>query len=260
VNRPARDTPAIPPRPREAAEAAPAAARPLRVLVADPLAGPRHLVATGLIAAGHDCEIAADGPAAVAALRRGTRFAALVLALDAPGLDGLALLRALRADREAPWLARLPAVGIAAVVVPGMPAVAAAAGLDALLQRPIAIPELLTALAEAVAFRTPPPALDPARRVALRAEHGAEALRARDATALALALAALDTLQAARDRDALAEAAEGIAAAFEGIGAPAVVGAAREIAAAQDWRAARQRVPALFSALIAARMALLRPG
>ncbi|MFD5467380.1 response regulator transcription factor [Kitasatospora sp. NPDC127059] len=81
-------------------------ARPSRVLVVDDDPTVAEVVAGYLTRAGHQVDRAADGPAGLA-LARSARPDLLVLDLMLPGIDGLEILRRLRADPDG---AELPVV------------------------------------------------------------------------------------------------------------------------------------------------------
>jgi CheY-like chemotaxis protein len=68
-----------------------------RVLAVDDSAEMRLLVSATLEALGYDVEVADSGYAALEATRQGS-FDAVVLDVDMPGIDGLAVGRALRND------------------------------------------------------------------------------------------------------------------------------------------------------------------
>ncbi len=69
-----------------------------RVLLADDNADMRGYVANILQQGGYDLEVASDGAAALAAIRRGPPPDLVLTDVMMPGLDGFGLLRALRAD------------------------------------------------------------------------------------------------------------------------------------------------------------------
>ncbi|GAA4858380.1 response regulator transcription factor [Pseudonocardia benzenivorans] len=80
------------------------------VLVVDDDATVRDVVARYLGAAGHDVELALDGPGALRAART-TPPDVVVLDLMLPGLGGLEVCRALRADGDRPPIIMLTALG-----------------------------------------------------------------------------------------------------------------------------------------------------
>jgi hypothetical protein len=107
------------------------------------------------------------------------------------------------------------------------------AGFDALLAWPGDLGDLAARIRAVVEDLIPPEPLDPAIRAALLAEHGQEALAARDIAALRAAAEGMAALRAAPDAAAAAVAAEAIAAACDRIGAPVAAAAAR--AAGRDF-------------------------
>ena len=231
------------------------ATRPLTVLLADGHAGNaamvRAMLESGLESAGHRCLLAGHWASASAMLGR-TPLDALMLDLDCPGagrLDAVARLR-----RWQPPLNRLPVLVLAGWRDPAVERALREAGGDGLLTRPLAAPVLETALRHAVLARIPPPPLDPARRVALRDLLGVGKLQDRDVAVMALTASLLKTLRAAPGLPAVREAAATVALACEGIGAVVAAAAARALEAAPDRRP--MLLPPLFSALVAARVAL----
>ena len=89
-----------------------------RILIIDDDAGLRSSLAEALVEFGHTAEEAPDGAAGLARIRRGG-FDAVLLDLRMPGMDGLAVLRAL-AGVEAPPVAVLTAVPTAANTIEAM--------------------------------------------------------------------------------------------------------------------------------------------
>jgi two-component system response regulator BaeR len=127
------------------------------------------LVADYARAAGYAAEVYFDGAAALAALRRAPP-ALVVLDLMLPGLDGLALCRALRADSD-PVVADLPVVMVTARVEEIDRLLGLDAGADDYLCKPFS-PRELVARIKAILRRTgrPAPAIAidaGARRIAI---------------------------------------------------------------------------------------------
>ena len=130
------------------------------------------LVADYARAAGYAAEVYVDGAVALAALRRAPP-ALVVLDLMLPGLDGLALCRALRAETD-PVLAALPVVMVTARVEEIDRLLGLDAGADDYLCKPFSPRELIARI-KAVLRRTarPGPALPAiaidagARRIAI---------------------------------------------------------------------------------------------
>jgi len=127
------------------------------------------LVADYTRAAGYAAEVHFDGAAALAALRQAPP-ALVVLDLMLPGLDGLALCRALRADSD-PVVADLPVVMVTARVEEIDRLLGLDAGADDYLCKPFS-PRELVARIKAILRRTgrPAPAIAidaGARRIAI---------------------------------------------------------------------------------------------
>ncbi|MBU8544735.1 MULTISPECIES: ATP-binding response regulator [Roseomonadaceae] len=135
-----------PPPPPPTTPAAPRSAPPkpgLPVLVVDDVAVNRRLLTTLLDRAGLAHEQAGDAEAALALLRA-RPFAAVLMDLEMPGVDGLAATRLLRA---LPGPAgRLPVLAVTAHDDPATRAAARAAGMDGYLVKPVALAELVAAL------------------------------------------------------------------------------------------------------------------
>jgi two-component system response regulator BaeR len=112
------------------------------------------LVADYARAAGYAAEVYVDGAVALAALRQAPP-ALVVLDLMLPGLDGLALCRALRADTN-PVLAALPVVMVTARVEEIDRLLGLDAGADDYLCKPFSPRELIARI-KAVLRRTGPP-------------------------------------------------------------------------------------------------------
>jgi len=127
------------------------------------------LVADYARAAGYTAEVYFDGAAALAALRQAPP-ALVVLDLMLPGLDGLALCRALRADGD-PALADLPVVMVTARVEEIDRLLGLDAGADDYLCKPFSPRELIArikAILRRTGRPTPAIAIDAgARRIAI---------------------------------------------------------------------------------------------
>lgn len=117
----------------------------LAVLVADDAPYLRAVLVRLLTAAGHCCVAAEDGEGALAAARTG-RFDLLITDYEMPALDGCALIAQVRAgegpNRHTPALLLTGHADEAAVRER-----ASAAGVDAVLAKPVAAAELLRAVA-----------------------------------------------------------------------------------------------------------------
>jgi DNA-binding response OmpR family regulator len=110
------------------------------ILVAEDETGLRQALQQGLEEENHRVAAAADGPEAWAAARQ-FNFDALVLDIMLPGLDGLELLRRLRAAGQTTPVLLLTARDAAADVVRGLDA-----GADDYLTKPFAFQVLLARL------------------------------------------------------------------------------------------------------------------
>jgi signal transduction histidine kinase/CheY-like chemotaxis protein len=125
-----------------------------RLLIVDDNALVRDLFAAGLSRLGASCVLAADGEEAIKRARTG-HFAAVVLDLSMPRLDGLAVTRRLRAAGRTTRI-----VGVSAHASDADRTIARAAGMDAFLTKPVELADLAAALAPADA---PADAAPPAR-------------------------------------------------------------------------------------------------
>jgi DNA-binding response OmpR family regulator len=111
------------------------------ILVVDDDAKIRRLVRTYLERDGHRVVEAADGPAAVEALRR-ARPSLVVLDLMLPGIDGLSIIRDLRASHdpaERPPVLVLSARGLTSDRIEGL-----SVGADDYLAKPFGLRELMS--------------------------------------------------------------------------------------------------------------------
>jgi DNA-binding NtrC family response regulator len=124
------------------------------VLIVDDDAALREGLAEALADLGHRAEQAADGPAALTRLARGG-VDAVLLDLRMPGMDGMEVLRRLRAQDEAPPVAVLTAVPTAANTIEAM-----RLGAVDHLAKPIGREDLAALLARM--FPAPAPARAPA--------------------------------------------------------------------------------------------------
>jgi signal transduction histidine kinase len=108
--------------------------RAARILVADDVSANRRLIEAILIHLGHGCVFAEDGRQAVEAAR-GEQFDAILMDLQMPEMDGLEATRAIRAlPGEA---GRTPIIALTADVMVGQRSEFDAAGIDAVLLKPI---------------------------------------------------------------------------------------------------------------------------
>ena len=113
---------------------------PARILVVDDNEALRENLQEALELEGYEVAVAADGVAALARLREDSRFAAVLLDLMMPGMDGRELLAQIRGD------GRL--AGLRVVMTTGQTGARARAGVpaDAFLTKPFGVRELLAAL------------------------------------------------------------------------------------------------------------------
>ncbi|MFZ1429650.1 MAG: ATP-binding protein, partial [Geminicoccaceae bacterium] len=152
--------------PQARAIATPAAASPLRVLVAEDVAVNRDLLETGLSHVGHQVSLVANGAEAVAMLSR-QRFDVVLMDVQMPMLDGIEATRRIRA--LPPPVGTVPILALTASLMEVERHHCLAAGMNRVLGKPIVWPELLAAVAElapSVAASDPAPeamsGMDPA--------------------------------------------------------------------------------------------------
>jgi signal transduction histidine kinase/CheY-like chemotaxis protein len=101
---------------------------------------------------GHAVTEVRDGAQAVAAATgRAGGFDAILMDLHMPGLDGLAAVRAIRAHEQARGMAASTILAVTADVLPETRSEARAAGIDAVLEKPMTPNALRQALAQAAA-------------------------------------------------------------------------------------------------------------
>jgi signal transduction histidine kinase/CheY-like chemotaxis protein len=138
---PADVRPRRPRAPRRAAES-------LEVLLAEDNEISALLSRAVLEGLGHHVTEVRDGTAAVAAAgERPGRFAAILMDLHMPGLDGLAAARAIRDLERSSGAERTAILAVTADVLPETRAAAGAAGIDAVLEKPVAPDHLRRVLA-----------------------------------------------------------------------------------------------------------------
>ncbi|MBP9912147.1 MAG: response regulator [Opitutaceae bacterium] len=113
----------------------------LAILLAEDNTAAREVLAEGLRQAGHHVTAVADGLAARAAHAQ-QRFDVVVLDVNLPGIDGIALAREFSAGINPPRL-----IGCSAEVIPATRAAALAAGMELFLEKPVSLHALVTALA-----------------------------------------------------------------------------------------------------------------
>ena len=138
-------------RPRQAAPARRAGAA-LSVLLAEDNEINALLARAVLEGLGHEVSEVRDGLAAVAAATgRGGGYDAILMDLHMPGLDGLAAVRAIRDHERAEGLAPAAILAVTADVLAETRTEARAAGIDAVLEKPMTPDALRRALAEVTA-------------------------------------------------------------------------------------------------------------
>jgi CheY-like chemotaxis protein len=117
-------------------------ATPARILVVDDNEALRENLAEALELEGYEVAVASDGRGALARLGEDPRFAAVLLDLMMPGMDGRELLAHIRGD---PRLSSLRVV-----MTTGQTGARARAGVpaDVFLEKPFGVRELLAALHE----------------------------------------------------------------------------------------------------------------
>ena len=113
-----------------------------RVLVAEDNPLNFELVLDVLKGGGHEVTWAQDGEEAVRLARAG-QFDILLVDLHMPKLDGLAVVRLLRADAR---FAALRIIALTADAMPGVREELMAAGADSYLTKPLDIPGLISAV------------------------------------------------------------------------------------------------------------------
>ena len=118
----------------------------LRVLIADDTAANRRILTLMLERTGAECLAVADGAAALAAWR-GAAFDLGLFDINMPGLDGLELIRTVRAEEAgAGGARRLPALAVTANAMPHQREAYRAAGFDGCVGKPFTRERLLDAI------------------------------------------------------------------------------------------------------------------
>lgn len=123
-----------------------------RLLVVDDNLLNRKLACDVLALAGHELQQAEDADQALAVLARGPLPALILMDIQLPGMDGLALTRQLKAD---PRYARIPVVAMTAFAMKGDEDKALAAGCDGYITKPIDTRRLPQQVAQALAAGAP---------------------------------------------------------------------------------------------------------
>ena len=117
----------------------------LRILLVEDDATVAAVICGQLDALGHRVRHVAQGLAALAEIEIEV-FDVVLLDLDLPGLDGLALTRTIRAREATQQHPRLPLIGISARSVGNEDALCLAAGMDAFVRKPVSVGMLRTSL------------------------------------------------------------------------------------------------------------------
>jgi len=136
-----------------AGAAAPMAARPLKILVADDNASNCKILKTLLESAGHEVEVVGDGEAALAALDR-ARFDLALLDINMPEVSGYEVTKLYRVGHIGE--ARLPIVALTADATSETERLCREAGMDAVLTKPVEAGQLLSEIAAIHARTTRP--------------------------------------------------------------------------------------------------------
>jgi CheY-like chemotaxis protein/HPt (histidine-containing phosphotransfer) domain-containing protein len=123
----------------------PVSHRSLNVLLAEDDEFNQQVIRHLLVSAGHRVQIAADGRAALEAVRSAERFDVLLLDIHMPQMDGLAVIQSIR-QAEEQTARRLPVIALTALNDPGDRERCLEAGMDEYLCKPIRMTELTAAL------------------------------------------------------------------------------------------------------------------
>lgn len=134
------------PRPEPAAPPIIAAARPLRILLAEDNPANCKILKSVLEAAGHHAEVVNDGEAALAALER-QRFDLALLDINMPEVSGYEVAKLYRMSHVGE--ARLPILAFTADATSETERLCRDAGMDAVLTKPVEPADLLAAIEEA---------------------------------------------------------------------------------------------------------------
>jgi two-component system sensor histidine kinase/response regulator len=130
----------------------------VRVLIVEDNATNRTILLHQITALGASCELAADGLAGLeamrAALAQGRPYHLAVIDMKMPRMNGIELVRAVRADAT---LCHMRLAMLTSLAAAGETAATRAAGADAYLTKPVRREELLNALARLTATTAAPP-------------------------------------------------------------------------------------------------------
>jgi two-component system sensor histidine kinase RpfC len=136
---------APPPTPQRVEIPSIAAAKPLKILVAEDNPGNAKVLKGVLEGAGHEVEITTDGEAALSALER-TRFDFALLDINMPEVNGYEVTKLYRVGHIGEW--RLPIVALTADATSETERLCREAGMDAVLVKPVEAAQLLSTLDE----------------------------------------------------------------------------------------------------------------
>ncbi len=120
-----------------------AAAKPLKILIAEDNPGNMKVLKGVLEGAGHEVEITNDGEAALSALER-TRFDIALLDINMPEINGYEVTKLYRVGHIGEW--RLPIVALLADATSETERLCREAGMDAVLTKPVDAVQLLSTL------------------------------------------------------------------------------------------------------------------
>jgi len=229
------------------------------VLAVDDVPTNRRLIAAMLERHGHRCDVAADAREALR-MMRATPYDAVLMDVQMPAIDGIEATRMIRA--LPPPAGEVPVIAVTAHVLPEQRAAFLAAGVTAVIEKPVATSELLAALARALPGRCGPlpgpdddkaPAIDQQTLALLRSTLAPDdfgRLIERQIGAGAAAMARAEAAAGRGDAQGFEEALRDLAGAYEGIGATRVTAtAAAVIERRADFEALRRAVAEAASQL-----------
>lgn len=238
--------------------------QPLHVLAVDDVPTNRRLIAAMLERHGHSCDVAADAREALRMIRA-ARYDAVLMDVQMPAIDGLEATRMIRA--LPPPVGQVPVIAVTAHVLPEQRAAFLAAGMAAVIEKPVATNELLAALAHALPGRAGPvpvpeddkvPVIDQQTLALVRstlapADFGR--LVERQIGAGAAAMARAEAAAAQGDTAGFDEALRDLAGAYEGLGANRVAATAAAVVERRADLAALRRAIAETAAQLRRRRA-----
>jgi CheY-like chemotaxis protein len=227
-------------------------ANPYHVLAVDDVPTNRRLIAAMLERHGHSCDVATDAREALRMIRAAS-YDAVLMDIQMPAIDGLEATRMIRA--LPPPAGQVPVIAVTAHVLPEQRAAFLAAGMAAVIEKPVATSELLAALARALPGRGGPVAAPTDERGPVIDQQTLALVRStlapvdfgrlveRQIGAGAAAMARAETAAAQGDTAGFDEALRDLAGAYEGLGATRVTAtAAAVIERRADFEALRRAV------------------